>query len=192
MSTEFEQSVAHRLPPPRRQPRPSKIVDVARGPAVSITTVSARVEWARAGGPEDAAKLVAVVRRLGYRPNRHRATVALQLRAGDRAGVVDAFCGRRNRRGRLGFMMEIAAVAASVALERGLALVLVPPTRAAAAAIEGVGMSMPRWWWSRRVAMQTEQLRWQGIPIVTIIHRRLDAPGCIDHGSACTTRRCCR
>ena len=101
-----------------------KIVDVAREAGVSITTVSHALNGRGQVDPKTRELVGAVARRLGYRPNRH----AQQLRRSS-AQVIALVSSMpfavAGGPARLGFMMEIAAVAASVALERGLALVLV-------------------------------------------------------------------
>lgn len=165
-----------------------KIVDVAREAGVSITTVSHALNGRGQVDPKTRELVGAVARRLGYRPNRH----AQQLRRSS-AQVIALVSSMpfavAGGPARLGFMMEIAAVAASVALERGLALVLVPPTQAAAAAIEGVDVDAALVVEPARGDAQLEQLVQRGIPIVTI-GRQLDAAHtlpCIDLRSHDTT-----
>ncbi|HEY2255596.1 MAG TPA: LacI family DNA-binding transcriptional regulator [Variovorax sp.] len=102
------------------------IKDVAREAGVSPTTVSHALN---ARGQVDArtrARVEKAAQKLGYRPNRH----AQRLRTGEAHMIVllssmpFAVAGGPSR---LGFLMEIAAVAATAALDRSLALVLAPP-----------------------------------------------------------------
>jgi DNA-binding LacI/PurR family transcriptional regulator len=148
----------------------TKIVDVAREAGVSITTVSHALNGRGFVDPltREAVKRVAL--RLGYRPNRH----AQQLRGGSThvialiSSMPFAVAGGPSR---LGFMMEIAAVAASVALARGLALILVPPADSDARAIEtietidvdGALVLEPA-----ASDVQVTHLRRRGVPMVTI------------------------
>src|SRR5476649_412004 len=107
-------AMSTRVPPVHPRSR-IKIVDVAREAGVSITTVSHALNGRGFVDPltREAVKRVAL--RLGYRPNRH----AQQLRGGSThvialiSSMPFAVAGGPSR---LGFMMEIAAVAASVAL----------------------------------------------------------------------------
>jgi DNA-binding LacI/PurR family transcriptional regulator len=115
----------------------TKIVDVAREAGVSITTVSHALNGRGYVDPRTREAVKRVALRLGYRPNRH----AQQLRGGSThvialiSSMPFAVAGGPSR---LGFMMEIAAVAASVALTRGLALILVPPAESDALAIDAI------------------------------------------------------
>ena len=113
------------------------IRDVARVAGVSTTTVSHAFSGngqVEAGTRE---RIFRVARELRYRPNRH----AQRLRTGEAHLIVlvsstpFAIAGGVSR---LGFLMEIAAVAASAALARGLALVLAPPTEARAPALDAL------------------------------------------------------
>ena len=118
---------------------PSRVTirDVARVAGVSVTTVSHAFSGngqVEAGTRE---RIFRVARDLRYRPNRH----AQRLRTGEAHLIVlvssmpFAIAGGVSR---LGFLMEIAAVAASAALARGLALVLAPPTEARAPALDAL------------------------------------------------------
>ena len=145
----------------------AKIVDVAREAGVSITTVSHALNGRGQVDPKTREHVARVARKLGYRPNRH----AQQLRRTSAQVIALVSSMPFSVAGgpaRLGFMMEIAAVAASVALERGLALVLVPPSQAAASAIEGVDVDAALVLEPARDDPQLEQLVQRGIPIVTI------------------------
>jgi DNA-binding LacI/PurR family transcriptional regulator len=106
-------------------PRPT-IQDVARAAGVSPTTVSHAFSGRRHVDPETRKRIEAVAAQLGYRPNLR----AQRLRTG-RSGAIALVSSMpfsvAAGPSRLGFMMEIAAVAASAALSRDLALCLVPP-----------------------------------------------------------------
>lgn len=108
-----------------RSPRVT-ISDVARHAGVSATTVSHALNGRGQVDPATRLKVEESARALGYRPNRH----AQRLRTGGGSMIAlmssmpFAVAGGPSR---LGFLMEVAAVAASSALERGLAMVLVPP-----------------------------------------------------------------
>lgn len=184
-------------PSPRRRPAGAdtpaagpraKIVDVAREAGVSITTVSHALNGRGQVDPKTRELVARVAQRLGYRPNRH----AQQLRRTS-AQVIALLSSMpfavAGGPARLGFMMEIAAVAASVALEHGLALVLVPPSQAAAAAIDGVDVDAALVLEPAQGDPQLEQLQRRGIPIVTIGRQPGSAPElpCIDLRSQETT-----
>lgn len=102
------------------------ISDVARHAGVSVTTVSHALNGRGQVDPATRRKVEETARTLGYRPNRH----AQRLRTGGSSMIAlmssmpFAVAGGPSR---LGFLMEVAAVAASSALERGMAMVLVPP-----------------------------------------------------------------
>lgn len=104
-----------------------KLVDVARAAGVSPTTVSHALNDRGYVDPKTREAVKQVALRLGYRPNRH----AQRLRTAEADMIVlassmpFAVAGGPSR---LGFLMEIAAVAAGIALSRGLALVLAPPS----------------------------------------------------------------
>ncbi|MDR3454324.1 MAG: LacI family DNA-binding transcriptional regulator [Rhodoferax sp.] len=102
------------------------ITDVAREAGVSPTTVSHALNGRGQVDVRTRERVEAAALKLGYRPNRH----AQRLRTGEAHMIVllssmpFAVAGGPSR---LGFLMEIAAVAATAALTRGLALVLAPP-----------------------------------------------------------------
>jgi DNA-binding LacI/PurR family transcriptional regulator len=102
------------------------IADVARAAGVSPTTVSHALNGRGQVDARTRQRVTQVAADLGYRPNRH----AQRLRTGEAHMIVllssmpFAVAGGPSR---LGFLMEIAAVAAAAALERGLAMVLAPP-----------------------------------------------------------------
>jgi DNA-binding LacI/PurR family transcriptional regulator len=108
-----------------RTPRVT-ISDVARQAGVSVTTVSHALNGRGQVDPATRQKVEEVARELGYTPNRH----AQKLRGGGSSMIAlmssmpFAVAGGPSR---LGFLMEVASVAAASALERGMAMVLVPP-----------------------------------------------------------------
>lgn len=104
----------------------ANIKDVAREAGVSPTTVSHALNARGQVDAETRARVERAALKLGYRPNRN----AQRLRTGEAHMIVllssmpFAVAGGPSR---LGFMMEVAAVAAAAALDRSLALVLAPP-----------------------------------------------------------------
>ena len=108
-----------------RTPRVT-ISDVARQAGVSVTTVSHALNGRGQVDPATRQKVEDVAREMGYTPNRH----AQKLRGGGSSMIAlmssmpFAVAGGPSR---LGFLMEVASVAAASALERGMAMVLVPP-----------------------------------------------------------------
>ncbi|WP_245933160.1 LacI family DNA-binding transcriptional regulator [Caballeronia novacaledonica] len=122
MSTTTMQS-----PAPNKQ-RPT-IADVARAAGVSTTTVSHALNDKGYVDPQTRERVKETARALGYRPS----VRAQRLRTGEAhtialiSSMPFEIAGGASR---LGFLMEVAAVAAAAALTRGLALVLVPPVMA--------------------------------------------------------------
>jgi DNA-binding LacI/PurR family transcriptional regulator len=108
------------------QPRRATIQDVAKAAGVSTATVSNALSGRRPVDAATRARVQAVALQLGYAPD----PAAQRLRTGKPAAIAllsampAAVAAGQSR---LGFLMEIAAAAAEVALEAGLALVLVPP-----------------------------------------------------------------
>jgi len=102
------------------------IKDVARQAGVSPTTVSHALNDRGQVDARTRERVEAAAASLGYRPNRN----AQRLRTGQGhmiallSSMPFAVAGGPSR---LGFMMEVASVAATAALDRGLALVLAPP-----------------------------------------------------------------
>jgi DNA-binding LacI/PurR family transcriptional regulator len=177
-----------RVPPVHPRSR-IKIVDVAREAGVSITTVSHALNGRGYVDPQTREAVKAIATRLGYRPNR----VAQQLRSG-RTNVIAlmssmpfAVAGGPSR---MGFMMEIAAVTASVALTRGLALILVPPSEIGAPNLDDIGIDGALVIEPASGDMQLARLLQRGVPVVTIGKQ----PGgtdlsCVDlHSKATTTQ----
>ena len=159
-----------------------KIVDVAREAGVSITTVSHALNGRGQVDPKTRAAVRGVAERLGYRPNRH----AQQLRTG--ASHIVALVSSMpfsvaGGPSRLGFMMEIAAVAAGVALARGLALILVPPSERGAGTLEQLGLDGALVIEPAAGDPQLQALSQRGVPVVTIGR----VPG--DDGQACIDLR---
>ena len=178
-------------PAPEARAVRTKIVDVAREAGVSITTVSHALNGRGQVDPNTREAVKRVALRLGYRPNRH----AQQLRRGSTqmialvSSMPFAVAGGPSR---LGFMMEIAAAAASVALERGLALVLVPPSQSGAIAIESIEVDGAIVLEPAAADAQLAHLAERGIPVVTIGRQpgaaALRLPS-VDLRSADTTRQ---
>ncbi|BAO90215.1 LacI family DNA-binding transcriptional regulator [Caballeronia cordobensis] len=113
---------------PTGKPRPT-ISDVARAAGVSPTTVSHALNGKGYVDPQTRERVKEAARALGYRPS----VRAQRLRTGEAhtialiSSMPFEIAGGASR---LGFLMEVAAVAAAAALTRGLALVLVPPVMA--------------------------------------------------------------
>ncbi|MEG2998970.1 MAG: LacI family DNA-binding transcriptional regulator [Comamonas sp.] len=111
------------------------ISDVARQAGVSVTTVSHALNGKGQVDPLTRQKVEAAAQALGYRPNRN----AQRLRGGGTrmialmSSMPFAVAGGPSR---LGFLMEVASVAASSALERGMAMVLVPPLESGQSALD--------------------------------------------------------
>ncbi len=111
------------------------ISDVARLAGVSPTTVSHALNGRGQVDPATRERVIATAQELGYRPNRH----AQRLRTGGASMIAlmssmpFAVAGGASR---LGFLMEVASVVATSALERGLAMVLVPPLASGQSAID--------------------------------------------------------
>lgn len=103
------------------------IRDVARDAGVSLTTVSHALNDRGVVDPETRARVKAIATRLGYRPSA-RARGLQSGRSNSIAIVSSMPFAVSGGASRLGFMMEIAAIAAEAAMQRGLALVLVPPS----------------------------------------------------------------
>lgn len=113
------------------------IGDVAREAGVSRTTVSHSLNDRGIVDPVTRAKVKLIAEQLGYRPNLR----AQRLRTG-RANCIALFSSMpfavAGGTSRLGFMMEIAAIAAEAALEKGLALMLVPSLASSRELLDGL------------------------------------------------------
>ena len=112
-----------------------RIVDVAKAARVSPATVSNVLNESRHVDTKTRERVEAAVARLGYTPDIR----AQRLRTGQVATIAIlssmpfAVAAGPSR---LGFLMEVAAVAAATAMEKGVALVLVPPAEFKRAPIE--------------------------------------------------------
>ena len=143
------------------------ISDVARQAGVSVTTVSHALNGRGQVDPATRQKVEEVAREMGYTPNRH----AQKLRGGGSSMIAlmssmpFAVAGGPSR---LGFLMEVASVAAASALERGMAMVLVPPLESGQRSldfldVDGVLLIEP--------SAEDKQLRdlvARGLPVVSI------------------------
>lgn len=169
----------------KRRPR---IVDVAKAAGVSPGTVSNVLNRTRPVDDTTREKVLAAVARLGYTPD----VRAQRLRTG-RAATIAILSSMpfavAAGPSRLGFLMEVAAAAAAVALERGVALVLVPPVEANRAPIEQLDVSGAIVVEPLAEDPEVARLRTRGIPVVSI-GRQPDAPRqpFIDLQSALTAR----
>jgi DNA-binding LacI/PurR family transcriptional regulator len=109
--------------------RRATIQDVAKAAGVSTATVSHALTNRRPVDPATRDRVLAIARELGYVPD----PAAQRLRTG-RPAVIALLSSMPAAvaagQSRLGFMMEIAAAAADVAFQAGLAMVLVPPAAA--------------------------------------------------------------
>ena len=115
------------------------IVDIAREVGVSPATVSNALNGRRYVEAATGERIRQAAARLGYRPNFR----AQSLRTG-RADTIALLSSMpfavAAGPSRLGFLMEVAAVAAASALQRGMALVLVPPLEKASAPIANLSI----------------------------------------------------
>lgn len=130
-------SDSNALPPSERTGKPRRITihDVARAAGVSLTTVSHALNDRGVVDPATRARVKRIAAELGYRPS----VRAQRLQSG-RANCIAllssmpfAVAGGTSR---LGFMMEVAAIAAEAAMARGLGVVLVPPLEGAGGLLE--------------------------------------------------------
>jgi DNA-binding LacI/PurR family transcriptional regulator len=149
-----------------RKPRP-KIIDVAKAAGVSPATVSNALS---ANRPVDAAtrdRVKAAAERLGYTPDLR----AQRLRTGQ-ANTIAILSSMpfavAAGPSRLGFLMEVAAVAAATALENGLALVLVPPAEFTRVPIENLDINGAIVLEPLENDPEIARLRERGLPVVTI------------------------
>ena len=143
------------------------ISDVARHAGVSATTVSHALNGRGQVDPATRLKVEESARALGYRPNRH----AQRLRSGGGSMIAlmssmpFAVAGGASR---LGFLMEVAAVAASSALERGLAMVLVPPLESGRSPLEFLDVDGALIIEPSADDRQLADLMARGLPVVSI------------------------
>ena len=114
---------------PAERKNRTTILDIARRVEVAPSTVSNALSGRRYVDPQIAERIRKVAAEEGYIPN----SIARGLRSGkaNAIGLLSSMpFGVAGGSSRLGFMMEIAAAAAAFALQRGLALLLVPPMEA--------------------------------------------------------------
>lgn len=165
-----------------------KLVDVARAAGVSPTTVSHAMNGRGYVDPKTREHVKQTAARLGYRPNHH----AQQLRTGEARTIVlvssmpFAVAGGPSR---LGFLMEIAAAAASIALARGLALVLAPPIEGAAAALDRLDFDGALVVEPAASDPQIAAFVARGLPVVSIGKPPVASVPFVDLRSAATTRQ---
>ncbi len=151
-----------------------KIVDVAKAAKVSPATVSNVLNESCHVDADTRARVTAVVARLGYTPDLR----ARRLRTGQASTIAIlssmpfAVAAGPSR---LGFLMEIAAVAAAVALEKGLALVLVPPAEFSRAPLDTLDVSGVLVLEPLENDPEVARLRARGIAVVTIGAQSNDA-----------------
>lgn len=118
-------------------PRRITIRDVAKAAGVSLTTVSHALNDRGVVDPATRARIKQLAIDMGYRPN----VRAQRLRSGSANSIAlvssmpFAVSGGVSR---LGFMMEVAGIAAEAAMRRGFALVFVPPLDSARSLLEGL------------------------------------------------------
>lgn len=168
--------------------RRATIADVALAAGVSKTTVSHALNGRGQVDARTRARVEDAARSLGYRPNRH----AQRLRTGEGHMIVllssmpFAVAGGPSR---LGFMMEIAAVAAPAALARSLALVLAPPMESGPVPLEMLDVDGALVIEPSARDPNVDYLRRRGLPVVTIGRQpgTRDAVPCVDIRSAQTT-----
>lgn len=170
----------------KRRPR---IVDVAKAARVSPATVSNVLNDSRPVDADTRARVVAAVARLGYTPDLR----AQRLRTG-RAATIAILSSMpfavAAGPSRLGFLMEVAAVAAAAALQRGVALVLVPPVEFERAPIEQLDVNGVLVVEPLEDDPEVARLRARGIAVVTIGLQPNDSSGLpgVDLQSAHTAR----
>jgi DNA-binding LacI/PurR family transcriptional regulator len=160
-----------------QRPRPT-IVDVAREAGVSTATVSNALNSRRYVDARTKVRVAEAVARLGYTPNVH----ARRLRSTG-IGTIGLFSSMpfavSGRASRLGFLMEIAAAAAVKALERGYALLLIPPPGAGMPPVSDLAIDAAVIVEPSDDDAYVTQLRERGLPLVTIgrsSHRPEQAP----------------
>jgi DNA-binding LacI/PurR family transcriptional regulator len=143
------------------------IKDVAQAAGVSLTTVSHALNDRGYVDPDTRAKVKRIATELGYHPNLR----AQRLRTG-RANSIAllssmpfAVAGGSSR---LGFMMEVAAVAAEAALQRGQALILVPNLEGSKQLIDGLDIDGALVVEPVADDPQIRRLRERGVAVVSI------------------------
>ncbi|NUT15704.1 MAG: LacI family DNA-binding transcriptional regulator [Cupriavidus sp.] len=143
------------------------IADVARAAGVSPTTVSHALNGRGQVDARTRERVAQAAATLGYRPNLR----AQRLRTGEAHMIVllssmpFAVAGGPAR---LGFLMEIAAVAAAAALERGLAMVLAPPLETGHAPLDLLDVDGALVIEPSADDPNLDALRRRGLPVVSI------------------------
>ncbi len=143
------------------------IKDVAKAAGVTPSTVSQALNNKGCVREETRTKVLEAVKVLRYHPNSR----AQHLRAGGMkfvalmSGMAPSVS---TGQAQLGFLMEIAAGAASAALNRGLALVLVPPLPGDLAALNGLDIDCALVAEPSADDAQLDWLRERGLPTVTL------------------------
>jgi DNA-binding LacI/PurR family transcriptional regulator len=149
------------------------ILDIARLAKVSPASVSNALTGRRKVADATRENVFAIADRLGYAPNLR----ARRLRTG-RADAIAVFSPMpfavAAGPSRLGFLMEIAAAAASAALENGMALILVPPMERGRAPFADLQMDGAIVVEPAADDPDVAALRGRGIPVVSI-GRQVDA-----------------
>jgi DNA-binding LacI/PurR family transcriptional regulator len=144
-----------------------KIVDVARAAKVSPATVSNVLNESARVDAATRARVTAAVKRLGYSPDLR----ARRLRTGEvtTIAIVSSMpFAVASGPSRLGFLMEVAAAAAAVALEKGVALVLVPPAEFTRAPLENLDVNGVLVVEPLEDDPEVQRLRARGLSVVTI------------------------
>lgn len=165
------------------------MIDVAKAAGVSAATVSNVLTGSRHVDPDTRERVEAAVAKLGYTPDLR----AQRLRTGQVATIAIlssmpfAVAAGPSR---LGFLMEVAAVAAAVAMEKGVALVLVPPAEFKRAPIERLDVNGMLVVEPLENDPEVARLRARGMPVVTIGRQANDTSGLpyVDLHSAYTAR----
>ena len=143
------------------------ISDVARAAGVSTTTVSHALNGRGQVDARTRERVEKAALALRYRPNRH----AQRLRTGEAHMIVllssmpFAVAAGSSR---LGFLMEIAAVAATSALTRGLALVLAPPMESGALPLETLDVDGALVVEPSARDVNIDHMKRRGLPVVSI------------------------
>jgi len=150
--------------PPKQRPT---IFDVAREAKVSITTVSLVLNGKGLVGQDTRDRVKGCASALGYVPN-VRAQRLRSRKAQTIALISSMPLNISGGESRLGFLMEIAAVAASVALTKGLALMLIPPYESSRLPLERLDIDGAIVVEPAAGDEQVIQLQNMGIPVVSL------------------------
>lgn len=169
--------------------RRATIIDVAEAAGVSPATVSNALNGRRHVDAKTRDAVKKAARHLGYTPNLR----AQRLRTGqaDTIALLSSMpFAVAAGPSRLGFLMEVAAVAAASAIENGLALVLVPPLEKARPVLDRLGIDGALVLEPTAEDAGVAHLRDRGVPVVTIGRqaRTDDAPPYVDLRSAATAQ----